>query len=176
MPLITKVVRDAFIARLQNASTGLNANLLSACSTHSIDAFSFDWSTLQFWEGWIDADMLEASTQLVYPVMAMWASGWNYDHSQKFVRFSGPVDMTISVWLSCLEADLITNAFELKLSALDDAMIQTFNTQAAATELQAAGALWNGDISRSASPVQMAAGESFRQQIQYRLICEVVQA
>lgn len=151
---VSKRVRDAVRARLQNEIDGLNPMLEAACREYGIPEIRFNWAgSTQFFQGWIDPADIEGTTVLKYPLLLLYTVTVGDLKAIKFKRFSGNVQIGMEVHVSLLPkfapADM-----ESYQDAVEDAVVACMHGDNHDAEFAAAGAHFMRDTQFQRQPVQ----------------------
>jgi len=170
MPQVSKLFRDAVIAKLSHATTGFNARLAAVASTYGITAFEIDFTTgSNFFQGALTPDVLARSSRVQAPFMCLYATGWHNENQEKSRVFSGPVDLTLDVELAWQQDNPDETNFESMADAVEDVILATLNES---THSGWGSVVYAKQIECVRSPVSLDAS-SFSQSLSFNMTAVV---
>ncbi len=174
MAAISKLVRDAASARLAAAwATKLTAIAPAYTGVKATDVASLngiDWTGVkkQFFQGQLNVDELEATTAIganTYPLVIMFASDAVADGIEKFITFSGSVDLHLEFHYTWRKVGALPN-FDEFLDLIEETAIAVFHDKNWLGALPA-GMTYGCQVSVQRGPV-LVWGENWAQAISFR--------
>jgi len=176
MPQVSYLVRQQVVARLSDEESGFNFWLTQACAGEdpSPTPFVVDFSltSTNFWQSNITAEALDMSSPDQGTLCMVYGGGFQNQTGtvQKFAVFSGTLDVCVDFEIGWPES-YDPNDTESLADAVDDAMIQSFNSAAYFGSFSD-GVIYNGLIRGDRHPMRPS-GEGWRQRLPYRLTFEL---
>jgi hypothetical protein len=165
---LCRVVRYAIQARLSDAAMGFNAKYAAIQDSYQTPDIAIDWSADSINFGWgpVPIDLIEETSPLRYPLLAIMADRGQQDPPQqriKYKQFSGKIQANVWVHLSW-EDEQVTD-FETWPEAVIDAMYSSINDPTLPNKW-GTGVLYNGDLNFVKGPIVMA-GRNWRRTIAF---------
>ena len=163
MSNISSLVRQAIKTRLSNNINGFNAKYSAIQSVYGTPSITIDWSNTSqnFAWGRIPPDLMEETTNFIYPLLDISTERGQQDPAQqriKFMQFSGNILGVIEVHLTW-DQEAATD-FETWPDAVIDAMYSSINDPSIANNW-GAGIVYNGDLNWAKGQIILG-GENWR--------------
>lgn len=128
---ITQYAKDAMVLYLEHGAKGFNASLAAVASAYHIEPFKIDWGpdSIQFFPIFGTPDDLEESDIAKYPMAFLYGVRSRNTHESHGRKFSGPVELTFSIWVThkASKFSKAARALDAMCSAVEEACNNMFH-------------------------------------------------
>lgn len=171
-----KLIRDAAVSRLSDATTGFNAAIAALASAYEITAFTINWAagSGSFVQMFLNPDQLDTSQILEYPALALYTSTARESTGDgnriTGAHFSGIIHLHLDFYIKFID-EIEVDDTESIADAIEDAVLSVLHTPTAAWP---ANVTYNGDFEAPReSMVQL--GDGYEMRVPFILTFEVHQ-
>ena len=169
---ITKYATDALLLLLGHPTNGFNASLASVAGSYGIQPVTINWGpgSPQFFPVNLHPDDLEESTVSKYPMAFLCGLRSQNTHESHGRKFSGPVELRLSFWLTSKASSIVkaASALESLCSAIEEACNNMFWNGNWPQGYGASSSVCNPPMCTRGEVEQ--AGEMWRQAIVFNLV------
>jgi hypothetical protein len=164
MAVITHSVRTVLLNRLADSTTGFNALLSTVSAELGVTPFAIDFSSgsENFFQAFVDPAVLEVSTSIAYPAIAVYTTALECTNAQKGQLFSGTVTMNVDIHLGHVKED-VSYDMETRMDAAEEAVIRCLNMHSSQQSWAGTGVFHSGRLTRTRYPLAPSSIGDWRQ-------------